>query len=150
MKQNHPPPEVVVVSRTQAVRIPRKRIARLAAFLAREEGCAFTEVEVAVVDRSEMAELHWRYLHRRGETDVLSFDVSDPGAPESVQIVVCGPVAASQARRLGVGVQRELLLYVAHGLLHRMGYDDTDERSARRMQNRQEALLEAFRRSAAR
>jgi len=36
------------------------------------------------------------------------------------------------------------MLYVIHGLLHLMGYDDGEHRSAARMHAREEELLAAF------
>ena len=37
---------------------------------------------------------------------------------------------------------RALLLYLVHGLLHLMGYDDRSPQDAKRMHGREDALLE--------
>jgi len=129
------------------VRVPRKRIGELIAFVARAEGVKIGEIDVAVVGTGRMASMNRRYLHRRGATDVLSFDLSGPsGHGEGIcgQIVVCGQVAARAGRSRGVGVQRELLLYVLHGVLHLAGYDDSSPAAATRMNARQEELLSNF------
>ena len=136
---------MAIWSSQKAVRVPRKRIAELIAFIAAREGVSISDVDVAVVDGRRMAALNRRYLGSAAATDVLSFDLSqDRRGPISAQVVVSGPAAARRARRGGLGVQRELLLYVAHGLLHLMGYDDKDPRSRARMSARQEELLEEF------
>ena len=138
-------PKVAISSSQRAVRVPRKKIARLVAFLGRAEGVRIAEVDVAVVDRDGIAALNRRYLARAGATDVLSFDLSDSAAEGIVaQLVVCGVAAAAQAAARGVGVQRELLLYVTHGLLHLTGYDDGTARGAARMHAREEEILDAF------
>jgi probable rRNA maturation factor len=137
-------PVVSIVSRSKAMRVPRKRIAGIVAFVARSERAVIGEVDVAVVDSPEMAALNRRYAGHRGITDVLSFDLSSAGEPLSAQIIVCGEVAVKQARELRVGPQRELLLYVVHGLLHFLGYSDTTPRKAERMARRQEELLSLF------
>ncbi|MBS3734429.1 MAG: rRNA maturation RNase YbeY [Phycisphaerae bacterium] len=136
---------IVISSHQRAMRVPRKRIAELVAYVARREGARLGEVDVAVVSRQRIATLNRRWLGRRGATDVMSFDLSAPDEPLTAEIVVCADVAVAEARRRGHGPQRELLLYVAHGLLHLLGYDDAGGAAeARRMHARQEELLEAF------
>jgi rRNA maturation RNase YbeY len=143
---NTPRRGAVVISSTQrAVRVPRKRLAALVRFVARREGARLAEVDIAVVGRRKMASLNRRWLRRRGATDVISFDLSGPARDElAAQIVVCAPVAAARARAHGCGVERELLRYVTHGLLHAMGYDDGTAPQAAEMHAREEALLDAF------
>lgn len=127
------------------MRVPRKRLAELIGFVADREGADVAEVDVAVVGRVEMAELNRRYRGHGGETDVLSFDLSDASRIGLVaQIVVCGDVAVEQAGRYGTGVQGELMLYVVHGLLHLTGYDDRTARGAARMHAREDELLAEF------
>ncbi|MCJ7544575.1 MAG: rRNA maturation RNase YbeY [Phycisphaerae bacterium] len=138
-------PTVLISSSQRALRVPRKRIADLVAFVARREGVRLAEVDLAVVAAGEMAGLNRRYLARGGATDVLSFDLSEAGRGGlCVQLVVCGDVAAAQAAARGQGTQRELMLYVVHGLLHQMGYEDSSIRGAAKMHARQDELLEDF------
>ena len=137
---------MVVSSWQRAMRVPRKRIVELVRHVAAAEGARLGHVDVAVVSSRRIAALNRRYLGRRGATDVLSFDLSDDasGAGLTAQIVVSGDLAARQGRSRGTGPQRELLLYVVHGLLHLLGYDDRTPRQAGRMRARQEELLGEF------
>jgi len=134
----------VISSSTRAVRVPRKRLAELVAFVAAAQGTRIAEVDIAVVSRRQIASINKRYLGCDGPTDVLSFDLSDPHGPIRAQIVVCGDIAARQGRLHGCGPQRELMLYVVHGLLHLAGYDDRTARAAERMHAREEELLDTF------
>jgi probable rRNA maturation factor len=139
---------VIRISSTQkALRVPRKQITELIPFVAQQEGVTLAEVDVAVVDESEMAGLNRRYLSHAGLTDVLSFDLSDSqtGCGLSLQIIVCGEVAVRQGRAHGPSPRQELMLYVVHGLLHQMGYDDSSIRGAARMHAREDEILSAFR-----
>ncbi|MGA2266693.1 MAG: rRNA maturation RNase YbeY [Phycisphaerae bacterium] len=157
MPARRPKPKVLISSSQRAVRVPRKKIAELVGFVARREGARVAEVDLAVVAADEIAGLNRRYLGHGGATDVLSFDLSEAGRPSaasgvergglSVQLVICGDVTAAQAAARGLAVQRELLLYVVHGLLHQMGYEDSSIRGAAKMHARQEELLEEFLRS---
>ncbi|MCE5328581.1 MAG: rRNA maturation RNase YbeY [Planctomycetaceae bacterium] len=137
-------PLVRVSSSQHALRVPRKAIAALAAFVARREGVKLAETDIAVVDARQIAALNRRYLRHAGPTDVISFDLGSPGGPVEAQIIVCADVAVREARRRGLAPTRELLLYVVHGLLHVMGYDDQTLEAAAVMAERQELLLQEF------
>jgi probable rRNA maturation factor len=142
-------PRVVLTSSVLGLRIPRRRIVELVSFVARAEAVALGDVDIAVVTSREIASVHRAYLSRAGATDVICFDLSDQRNGQTAndihaQILVCGQVARREAAARGRSIQRELLLYVLHGLLHLAGYDDTDADQAKRMHARQEELLEAF------
>ena len=138
-------PVVNISSSQTAVRVPRKKIAALVEFIARSEGARIEEADIAVVGARGIARLNRRYLNRRGATDVLSFDLSDPRTGRIVvQLVLCGDIAVREARLRGLGPQRELLLYVVHGLLHVLGHDGVASAPAEKMHAREEELLEAF------
>jgi len=138
-------PNVVISSSQDAMRIPRKKITALVGFVAAQEGAAISDVDLAVVSRSEIAAVNRRWAGRTGATDVVSFDLSDARTRGiSAQLVVCGDIAAEQGRVRGCGVQRELMLYVVHGLLHLMGYDDGAIRAAAKMHAREDELLTEF------
>ena len=141
-------PRVEITSTQKTLRVPRKRIADLVRFVARAERRRVAEVDVAVVAGPEMAGLNRKYLRHAGVTDVLSFDLSgDPSEGLVAQIIVCADEAVAQARLRRCPPQRELLLYVVHGLLHLMGYDDADPVQAARMHAREENLLDRFRKA---
>jgi len=135
---------VNISSSQRALRIPRKKITALVEFVVAAQSTQVDEVDIAVVTSSRIAALNRRYLQHAGSTDVLSFDLSVPGGGIIAQVVVCGDVAVSQARSRRIGPQRELMLYIVHGLLHVMGFDDTTPQAAEKMYARQEELLEAF------
>ena len=133
----------VFISNTQRrLRLPAGKIRELVWFIARSERRAIERIDIAVVGRRRIAGLNARHLRRRGVTDVLSFDLgTGPAGGLCAQVVVCADVALRQARRRGHAAWKELLLYVAHGLLHAMDYDDATPRQARRMHERENELL---------
>ncbi|MFW6146482.1 MAG: rRNA maturation RNase YbeY [Planctomycetota bacterium] len=138
-------PEVSISSSQRKLPVPAKRSRDLVAFVAARQRVAVEMVDVHVVGARRMATLNRRFLDHDGPTDVLSFDLG-PGPTGGLcgQIVVCSDVAIRQARRHGHAPRRELLLYITHGLLHLMGYDDRTDADARRMHRRENDLLEAF------
>jgi len=90
-----------------------------------------------------MAGLHHRFLHRRGATDVLSFELdrNRRGRVTAGEIVICYTVARQRARRFGHPVSHELLLYALHGLLHLSGFDDRTDSAFAAMHAREDEIL---------
>jgi len=80
-----------------------------------------------------MARVHGDFLGDPTETDVITFPYGE--------ILVCPAVARDRAAGYGLEVEREVLLYALHGLLHLAGYDDTTPEAARRMARAQTRLL---------
>ncbi|MCK5113980.1 MAG: rRNA maturation RNase YbeY [Phycisphaerae bacterium] len=135
---------LTIVSRSKAMRIPRKRISQLVDFVAAAEKVEFDEVDIAVVASREMSRMNRKFLNHSGATDVISFDLGEPGENLTAELIVCSDVAVREAKKYAHTAQRELLLYVTHGLLHVIGYDDTTPAKAKKMHARQEQLLENF------
>ena len=87
-------------------------------------------VNVHVIGDEEMTQAHVDHLGTPGTTDVITFDLAGdgPGAEceEDVdgEILVNGQLALREAEERGHAPETELLFYVAHGLLHLLGYDD--------------------------
>ncbi len=82
-----------------------------------------------------MAELHRRFLHLPGPTDVITF--------QHGEIFVSVETARNHARRFGNSLEHEIRLYIAHGLLHLHGFDDKDAAGAAEMERLQEKLVAA-------
>ena len=104
-------------------------------------------VNLHVVDDGEMARLHAQHLGQAETTDVLAFDTSGEGPGEDCdedvdgEVVVNGDMAGREARDRGHARETELLFYVAHGLLHLLGYDDDSPEKREAMHVRQAAYL---------
>lgn len=91
------------------------------------------DLSVILVSNRRMAELHRRFLHLPGPTDVITF--------QHGEIFISVETARSQARRFGTSLEHELRLYIAHGLLHLHGFDDKDSAGAAEMERAQEKLM---------
>lgn len=106
-------------------------------------------VDVAFVDDAVMADLHVRFLGVAGPTDVMTF----PCPPEPLagdggelgEIVISTETAIRQASDGCGDALDECLLYVVHGVLHLVGYDDRDDGSAATMAARQDEVLARWR-----
>ena len=128
---------VEIASRQGKVRVPRKRIAVVVDALLASHDLGGAMVSVAVVDNSEIRRVNRKFLGRNRVTDVIAFPLADgvgaPGDEEPIGEVV---VSAERAKQAAAGpVQSELLLYVVHGVLHLLGWDDDTPERRERMHN---------------
>lgn len=123
---------------------PHERLrAGLAAVLA-GGGVKRADVSLAIVDDSTIHELNRQYLNHDEPTDVLSFLFEREGDRLEGEIVVSRDTAARSAPAYGWRVEDELLLYVIHGGLHLVGFDDTTPDAAAEMRRQEKHYLEPF------
>jgi probable rRNA maturation factor len=122
------------------------------------------DLRVRIVNDADMAAAHEEFAGVSGTTDVLTFDLTDPEAPRpqkpsktdiksgfvqhvfglDTDILICLDEAQRQAADHGYPFERELLLYVVHGVLHCLGFDDHDERDFAEMHAMEDAVLGAI------
>lgn len=90
-----------------------------------------------------MSRLHRQFMGIAGPTDVLTFELENDarGRVVSGEVIINIDEAARSARREGVPIRAELLLYALHGLLHLSGYDDKTARGFAAMHRREDQLL---------
>lgn len=103
------------------------------------------EISIAVVDDSKMHELNLRYLNHDYATDVLSFRLDEEGEGQlEGEIIVSIDTAEREALEYGWKREDELLLYVIHGALHLVGYDDQDVSDRKAMRDAEAKHLGRF------
>ncbi len=104
------------------------------------------DIRVSIVDDQRMSIAHEKFSGITGTTDVLTFDL----APETnnfnqktidTDLTICYDEAIRQAIKLNHPVEHELLLYIIHGTLHCLGYNDHDDAEYQRMHIKEDELL---------
>ena len=105
-----------------------------------------SEISIGIVDDPTMRDYNNRYLNHDYETDVLSFvlDWDESIGALSGQLIVSTDTAATMAKQYGSTIQEELLLYVVHGTLHLVGYDDKDPADEPEMRDAEKKYLASF------
>jgi probable rRNA maturation factor len=120
-------------------------------------------VSIAIVDDSEIRRVNKQFLNRDRPTDCLSFDLSDDDSGTSAfsnlqipienrksktenrrffELVVNGEKAVTEAKLRGHSAEAELVLYITHGLLHNLGFDDSTPSSAKKMHQTEDEILQ--------
>ena len=114
---------------------------------------AEVDLSIAIVNDTEIAQLHARWLDIPGPTDVLSFDLSGTPrlkSPQSAglrvvgEIIASGETAVREATRYHWRAEHELAYYLLHGLLHLCGFDDRDPGPRQAMRRRERQLMQAI------
>jgi probable rRNA maturation factor len=131
------PSPAVLVSDRQESPVDVDGLVELARRTLLAEGLAEGELSLSFVDEAEIEDLHVRYLHEPGPTDVLSFplDGEDERGVRVLGDVVIAPAVA--ARNNSDDPAAELRLLVVHGVLHLLGYDHEEEDEKAQMWARQ-------------
>ncbi|MHC4551475.1 MAG: rRNA maturation RNase YbeY [Planctomycetota bacterium] len=100
------------------------------------------DIEISVVDDEGITSVHQQFLGNNSTTDVISFDLSDEFEDRrNFQYVVNLDMAARQAIDRGHSTEAELALYITHGMLHNLGFDDADEQQSRAMHEKEDEIL---------
>jgi probable rRNA maturation factor len=104
------------------------------AILAGEEARA-DEVALHFVSMEEIAQLHADHFSDPSPTDCISFPMDGPDEPYRVlgEVVVCPKMAVEYVEKEGGDIFEEVALYVVHGILHLLGYEDLSQEQALRM-----------------
>jgi probable rRNA maturation factor len=102
------------------------------------------EVSLAIVDDETIHALNVQYLQHDYPTDVISFVLEQAAGHLEGEVIVSADMAATVAQEYGWPAQHELLLYVIHGTLHLVGYDDKDPQKKIEMQAAERRHLQRF------
>ncbi|MCP4364672.1 MAG: rRNA maturation RNase YbeY [Planctomycetes bacterium] len=128
--------------------IKKNRVRDVVRDILRREGAGIdvnvdvdVELSIAFVDKEEITRLNEKFLGHKGPTDVLSFPMDTNGGRLSGEVVVCPPVAVEFAAESKTDVEGEIMLYVVHGVLHLLGYTDSNEKSAKKMHRLEKEIL---------
>lgn len=105
---------------------------------------SFDEVSIYFVETSEISQLHAQFFNDPTTTDCISFpmdDAEDEGYRVMGDVFVCPETATSYVKIHGGDSYQETTLYVVHGLLHLLGYDDIEDEDRQKMRDAESTYL---------
>jgi probable rRNA maturation factor len=126
-----------------------------------EEQVAAAEISVALVDNPTIHEINRQYLGHDYPTDVICFllecEPAEEGSPSpnpatyrgkgkrlDGEVIISTETAQKEAENYGWSPREEVVLYLVHGLLHLVGYDDLSSTEQSVMRARERAMLALF------
>jgi probable rRNA maturation factor len=125
------------------VSCPKQMLGRLVRTVCGRFGLANATVSIAIVGDKCIRKLNRQFLNRKTVTDCLAFDLSESkNGRKWFELVVNGQRAISEAAKRGHPVRAELALYVTHGLLHNLGFNDLKPAQAVKMHRLENEILQ--------
>ena len=77
---------------------------------------------IVIVDKNSIRRINKKYLKRNSYTDVISFGYEEKDYLGDM--FVCAEIAKSNAPIYKTSFLNELILYITHGILHLIGFND--------------------------
>ena len=90
-----------------------------------------SEMALHFVGKKRIAELHRDFFDDPTPTDCITFPYHDPQLLG--EVFVCPEVALEYVQSEGGNLEEEITLYIVHGFLHLLGYDDIDPKECEQM-----------------
>jgi len=137
------PYQIALVNQQSRHPVNETQLTAAATAILQDSAFSSAAISLAVVDDETIHELNRRHLDHDWPTDVLSFVLEDGDHLEG-EVILSADTAAIAADELGNFAAEEQLLYVVHGMLHLVGYDDKSEADAEEMRAAEARYLRQF------
>jgi probable rRNA maturation factor len=122
---------VNVLDQQTDLKISVDQVQRLVQQVIQTEGQTCDEVNIYFVDTATISQLHDQFFNDPSPTDCISFPIDEEQEEGQFrllgEIFVCPATAIAYVAKYEGNVYEETSLYLVHGLLHLMGYDDLKE-----------------------
>lgn len=128
--------KILISNKQKSLKIFARQIKKIVKEVIAFEGHSCDEVSIHFVETDEICRLHEMFFNDPSPTDCISFPIDD--SEENIyrvlgEIFVCPETAKKYAETHHLLPYNELVLYIIHGLLHLMGYDDIKEKDRKLM-----------------
>ncbi len=136
--------DIQVTQNQQDLPISTTSVQALVAGFIHHAAVKYDEVSIHFVDTATICQLHGDYFDDPTTTDCITFPMDDDeeeGYRVMGDVFVCPATAQNYVNEHGGNVYHEATLYVIHGLLHLLGYDDIDEADQQAMRAAEQHYL---------
>lgn len=102
------------------------------------------DITVCFVNDRQIKKLNRKYLRHDYATDVMAFDISEQEDAFLADVIISTDTAQMNAVVFKTNPFYELCLYVAHGVLHIIGYEDRTKELRSIMDRKADRILSAL------
>ncbi len=131
---------VEIVNVQRHYEIKKSKVKKVVKEVLNKEG-RDAKLSIAFVDNNEIKKLNKRFFNSDEVTDVIAFPLNSNKSFLSGEVVVSVETAVDTADRRKIDVEGEIFLYVVHGILHLLGYNDGNEKDAKIMHEKESKIL---------
>ncbi len=125
----------------------KKAILHLAPLIVEKEThslAVWSEVTFQFVTAPKISSLHADFFNDPTITDCITFpmDTKETPPPRILgEVFICPKVAIEYAKKHAGNPYHETLLYIVHGLLHLLGYDDIEAQDRKLMRQKERTYM---------
>jgi rRNA maturation RNase YbeY len=109
--------------------------------LFRKEGKRLEGLSIVFCSDDYLLSMNRQFLQHDYYTDILTFDVSEPGGPVSGELYISVDRVRDNAHGLSVSAVEEMRRVIIHGSLHLCGYKDKLKKQQLLMRQKEERYL---------
>ena len=137
---------ILFTNRQSALSISAKGVERLVQTFLEWKKVSCDEVSIHFVDKQEISLLHKQFFDDPSPTDCISFPIDHPndsseGYTVLGEVFVCPKIGIEYAKSEKKDPFVEVSLYIVHGLLHLLGFDDQKESDKIIMQGEENSAM---------
>jgi len=139
--------KITITNLQNKIRISQRLISSSAKIILSAENCPQKRLSLTISTDKKIRELNRRFLGKDCATDVLAFSFVEGKLskinPYSLlgDVIVSADTAFSNAEIYKTSPREELILYIIHGILHLLGYDDITPAKRRLMRKKERYYL---------
>ena len=122
----------------------RRAMKALLTELFKKEKTAFETIQFILVSDDALLEVNRSYLKHDYYTDIITFDLSSPGAPKVSDIYISLDRVEENAKDYNSTRLSELRRVMIHGCLHLCGYKDKLKQDQAKMREREDYYLRLY------
>lgn len=97
------------------------------------------EIFIYFVDKKRISQLHEQFFQDPTPTDCISLPMDKETLGE---IFICTDIALEYAQEHHLLPQEEICLYVIHGILHLIGFDDISKEDQKKMKHKESECMQ--------
>lgn len=124
--------------------VGRKQVHQFACAALRVLRQSRKDLSLVLTSDREIRRFNRKYLRHDWPTDVLAFSLEGQGflrRPLLGDVMISVDRARVQARQYDTTLWEEIKLYIVHGILHLLGYDDRRLKDRVRMRSKEKQIL---------
>lgn len=122
---------VNIINKQKILRLDCHNLEQIALQILKIEKQKCDELSIYFVSTKKISTLHQQFFNDPSPTDCISFPLDDKSCDDEYRILgevfVCPETAIKYAESKGRDPYDETLLYIIHGILHLIGYDDREK-----------------------
>jgi len=127
--------------------VPLRDRSRLKTFLPslfKKERKQLAELQYIFCSDDYLLDINKQYLNHNYYTDIITFDLSEPGQPINAEIYISVDRVRDNARSFGNTLKNELHRVIFHGALHLCGYKDKSQQDEKLMRKMEDQYLSLY------